>query len=100
MIVMPANSSKALVHHWATRYPGKLGHLYSPGGQRGPYRWLPYSLDNNRFPAWQKGLEWNEPDYLVLLEWAYRASLAGQPPSWVLVPDMVADREGTLREWE
>lgn len=100
MMVMPANSSKGLVHHWATRYPGLIGHLYSPTAQRGPYRWIPYALDNARFPAWQKGTEWSEPDYLVLLEWAYRAALAGQAPLWVLVPDVVADREGTLHEWD
>ncbi|HEX8184352.1 MAG TPA: hypothetical protein VF747_06365 [Blastocatellia bacterium] len=100
MMVMPANSSKALVHHWATKYSGLLGHLYGPTGQRGPYRWLPYALDNNRFPAWENGTAWSEPAYLQLLEWAYRAALAGQPPLWALVPDVVADRDGTLKEWD
>lgn len=100
MMVMPANSSKGLVHHWATRYPGKLGHLYGAEGKRGPYPWLPYALDNDRFPAFEKGVEWKAPPYLQLLEWAYRAALGGQPPLWVLVPDLVADRDGTLREWD
>jgi hypothetical protein len=100
MMVMPANWSKGLIHHWATKWPGRLGHLYGPGSQRGPYRWLPYAGDNNRFPCWQKKIEWNESAYRNFLEWCYRAALGGQPPLWLLVPDVVADRDGTLREWD
>ncbi len=97
MIVMPANWSKATVHYWAGRYPGLLGHLYSPGSQRGPYPWLPYALDNGRFVAWSSKAEWDAPAYLQLLEWA---GSSRPRPSWALVPDVVADREGTLREWD
>jgi len=94
---MPANWSKSLVHYWAGRFAGYLGHLYSPGAQRGPYSWLPYALDNGRYSAWEKKKEWDEAEYLKLLEWA---KASGQSPLWALVPDVVADREATLKEWE
>ncbi len=97
MIVMPACWSKSLVHYWAGRFPGHLGHLYSPGSQRGPYQWLPYALDNGRFPAWSAGKTWDEAGYIKMLEWAKNS---GQPPLWALVPDVVTNREATLREWE
>ena len=44
MIVMPANSSGWFWHSLA-RETGRLGHLYSPGGQMGPWPWFPYALD-------------------------------------------------------
>jgi hypothetical protein len=100
MIVMPSNWSKAIVHYWGGAYPGALGHLYSPGSQRGPWPWLPYALDNGRFACWAKGAEWDEVAYTALLEWAHLARMRGQAPLWALVPDVVADREGTLREWD
>src|SRR5262245_18058296 len=97
MLVMPANWSKSIVHYWAGRFPGYLGHLYSPGAQRGPYPWLPYALDNGRFSAWDKKTEWNEAAYWQLIEWA---KASGQAPQWVLVPDVLVDREATLDEWQ
>lgn len=100
MIVMPGNWSKATVHYWAGCYKGALGHLYSPGSQRGPYSHLPYALDNGRFSCWSRGVEWDESAYIALLEWAFMAGREGQRPTWALVPDVVADREGTLREWD
>ena len=95
MIVMPSNNCKWQVHYWQGVYGG-LGHLYSIGGFRGPYPHLPYALDNGRFPAWSSGKEWSEADYLKLLD---KASGAARAPMWALVPDVVGDRPGTLREW-
>lgn len=51
MIVMPANSSGWFWHSLA-RETGRLGHLYSPGGQRGPWPWFPYALDNGAYACW------------------------------------------------
>lgn len=97
MRVMPANNCKALVHYWAGRYPGHLGHLYGLEGFRGPWPWLPYALDNGRFPVWSKGLQWDEGAFLALCD---RAAAADHAPLWVAVPDVVADRNRTLHEWD
>lgn len=96
MIVMPANNRKALVHFLAGKHPGLLGHLYSPPGERAIYPWLPYALDNGAFPAWNNGEPWNAEAFRRLLAWATRQA---QPPRWVLVPDVVADRAATLARW-
>jgi hypothetical protein len=96
MIVMPANNSKWQVHYWQGRHGG-LGHLYSPGSQRGPYPHLPYALDNGAFPAFTKGVEWDEMAWLALLGWASAQDIK---PAWVLVPDVVADRVATIERWE
>lgn len=52
MIVMPANSCGWFWHALA-RETGRLGHLFSPGGQRGPWPWFPYALDNGAFACWR-----------------------------------------------
>jgi hypothetical protein len=97
MMVMPANNGKSVVHYWAGKYPGRIGHLYSPDGFRAPVPWLPYALDNGRFPAWSAGKAWDEDGYRRMLD---RAAESGFSPRWALVPDVVADREGTLAEWD
>lgn len=97
MIVMPANSNKLIVGYCAGRYPGMVGHLYGPGGFRGPYPFLPFGIDNGRYPCWSSGREWDERAFVGLLD---RVISCGQKPLWLVVPDVVADREGTLREWD
>lgn len=96
MIVMPANNSKAEVHYLAGRYPGKVGWLFSPGGFRSPLSWMPYALDNGKFSVWSQGEEWDEEGYIAFIE---RFAKEKIKPRWALVPDVVADRIATLREW-
>lgn len=96
MLVMPSNNSKLHVGYLAGKFPGRLGHLYSPGGFRGPYPFLPYALDNGRYACWEKGVEWSEANWVSMLE---RARDAAQEPLWAICPDVVTDREGTLAEW-
>lgn len=96
MLVMLANNTGARVGYVAGKYGG-IGHLYSPGAQRGPFEFLPYSLDNGRYPAFSSGKAWDEAAWLKMLTWAARS---GQQPLWALVPDVVASRDGTLRDWD
>jgi hypothetical protein len=93
---MLSNNTKGAVHWMAGRFPELVGHLYSPKAQRGPYKWLPYALDNGAFGAFKSGSEWDESVWIELLEWA---KLSGQAPLWALVPDVVGDRIRTLRKW-
>ncbi len=97
MIVMPANSTGIHCGYLAGRYPGLLGHLYSPGAQTGPYPWMPYALDNGAFGAFTSQRAWNRAGWGALLRWA---ADSGQAPRWTLVPDVVGDRDGTLRMWD
>ena len=94
---MPGNNCKGTVHYWAGRY-GRLGHLYSPGDHaRNPVAWLPYALDNGAFPCWTKGKPFDDEAFR-----RHVAHYAAQPqrPMWVLVPDVVTDRDATLRSWD
>ena len=99
--MMPANNSSMHLGWLAGRYPGRIGWLLSPGGWRTPHRWMPYALDNGAFPAWSRGEPWSAESFLESVR-----VVAGQvgmrelhAPRWVLVPDVVADREATLERW-
>jgi len=96
MLVMPANQ-RGLVCGWlAGRFPDRIGHLYSPPETPRVHSFMPFACDNGRFPCWQSGKAWDELAYLRMLD-----HLHGQgSPRWLLVPDVVGDRDATLRQWE
>lgn len=93
MMVMVSNQSNLTFGYLAGRYPSSVGHLYSPGAQRGPWSWMPYALDNGAWPAHVSGEPWQPAPWRNLLRWA---ALSGQRPLWALVPDVVGDRSATL----
>ena len=51
-LVMPANNTSRFLRRLARRYPGTIGHLFSPGAQRAPFPCTPYALDNGCFTDW------------------------------------------------
>lgn len=95
--MMVSNNSGKEARRLAAEYPGSVGHLYSPGGQRGPWLEFPYALDNGKFPCWAAGKRWDIDHFNNLLAWAKRS---GQAPQWLLVPDEVGDAQKTWQLWE
>jgi hypothetical protein len=104
LIVMPANAT-GWYWHTLARETGMIGHLFSPGAQRGPWPWFPYALDNGAFAYWdmatnafdverfeREGL----PEWHALLDWA-RANT--QAPRWAIVPDVPGNWEATQERW-
>lgn len=75
-------------------FPGRMGHLHNPDRIAEPPA-SPWALDNGVFGAWQKGVEWDEEPFFAFLE-----RFGFLKPEWVVVPDSVADRDGTLRMWQ
>jgi hypothetical protein len=104
MLVMPANSTGWFFHCLA-RETGRLGHLFSPEAQRGPYPWFPYSLDNGAFSCWDRNAnvfddeKWEAmlPKWKRLLFWA---QCQEQKARWAIVPDVIGDANRTLERWE
>jgi hypothetical protein len=90
VMVMISNNSGREARRLAAEYPGLIGHLYSPGGQRGPWTEFPYALDNGCF----NGLDFEA--WMKLLEWG---AVQKQRPLWAVVPDHLGDHVATLRSW-
>jgi hypothetical protein len=82
-------------------HPGRVGHLYSPNGARGPWVEVPHGYDNEKFNCKNKTAphkpEWDESKWRAMLR---KAVLSNVAPLWALVPDEIAERDGTLRNWE
>ena len=96
MIIYTANSTGKLMEALVARFPSRLGFMCSPGGQQAfPHHH--FALDNGRYSSWSRKKRWSKREYMKLIEWALRQRIA---PDWILVPDVVADRDATLREWE
>lgn len=103
MLVMPANAT-GWFWHCLARETGRIGHLYSPEAQRGPWPWFPYALDNGAFSCWDRSTntfnhtkwESTERAWRRLLVWAQSAP---QKPRWVVVPDVPGNSALTLEKW-
>ena len=96
MKVMIANNSGREARRLASAYPGRVGHIYSPGGWRGPFAEFPYVLDNGAFSAWRD----NKPfDVEAFAELCKRAANAAIAPLWLAVPDVVMNADATLGSW-
>lgn len=93
---MVSNDSGIEVGLLAGKYPGRIGHLYAPEGQRGPWHEIPYALDNGAWGAHKNNRPWDEASWRALLQWA---AMSGIAPRWAVVPDVVANRVGTLVRW-
>lgn len=103
MIVMPANST-GWFWHCLARETGKIGHLYSPGAQRGPWPWFPFAFDNGAFSCWDRKTnqfdesKWKtiEPQWEAMIRWA---APSVQRPRWAIVPDVPGNGEATLERF-
>ncbi len=93
---MPANQTNELVHLWAGRWPGSLGHLYTPARKERVRPWLPYVLDNGRFAEAVNGLPFDEEGFIKHVE---RYAHLAQPPRWLVVPDVPFDGDATIEWW-
>ena len=103
MIVMPANATGWFWHILA-RETGRIGHLFSPGAQCGPWPWFPYALDNGAFSCWDMKTndfdydKWAkvEPQWKALVYWSKTAT---QQPRWAIAPDIPGNAEQTILRW-
>lgn len=97
MIVMVSNNTSWRTHFLQGKYGG-LGLLLPPNGLRGPYPHLPhYAMDNGAYPAWKNQEPWDQAAFEKALDWA---SEKDPLPKWVVVPDVVANPDATLRKWD
>lgn len=97
-MMLLCGQSNRVWHYLAGRCPGKVGVLVSPSYfDKVPIDdWMPCALDNDAFGAWVHGKTWDLQAWLAML-----SSIATRRirPIWATVPDVVANRDETLRLW-
>lgn len=93
MMIMLGNDGSGFTHYAAGRFPGRIGWLQGPRHWKNPPRWIPYACDNDAFTCREN---WSESAWLEML---WKARLNACKPLWILVPDVVADRSGTIERW-
>lgn len=96
MMVLCSNHSSRAFHAFAQKHPGKVGWLFGPSSYKKPRKHLPFALDNDAFGSWINKTPWNEKKWMDMLE---KVKGTGSNPMWVLVPDVVADKNATLERW-
>jgi hypothetical protein len=96
MIVMPSNNSGIQVGYLAGKYQSRIGWLLSPDGWIKPPIWMPYAIDNGAYPAWSNNKPWDKDKFLKHLE---KTKTAPKKPLWVVVPDVVAEKDATIANW-
>lgn len=94
MLVMCSNDASKVYMEMALVNSGKLGWLLSPQSWKNPPQWMPYALDNGAFGCWKNRSQFDEAAFYRHVERG-----AGRA-RWIVVPDVVADRDETLRAWD
>ena len=95
MILMLANNTGRNVRNLWKQYPDRFACMFGLTGFRNVP--IPYCCDNGRFIATTKNKPWVEKQFAELLE---KSAEHTHPPIFVTTPDVVADRDATLREWD
>lgn len=100
MIVMPADSCNRLVYLWQGRY-GNLGWLFNAYTPRQkPWSEMPFAIDNGAFPCFTNRKPWDATRFIAGLDKIATGCVEQRTdPSWLLVPDVVCDREATIASW-
>lgn len=97
-MMLLCGQSNRVWHYHAGRNPGSVGLLLGPSYWRkvplDP--WMPFALDNDAFKAWQSGEPWDKDAWLRMVG---MIQLTRRTPLWAVVPDVVGDRESTIKNW-
>lgn len=95
-VFVPINGNKKC-YQLAKDNPERLGYIISPSYYLRPKDGVPFILDNDAFGCWKRGTEFDENAWNSMNR---KVEHSGRIPEWAIVPDVVCDREGTLRNWE
>lgn len=100
MMLLNGNSN-SIWHFWCGRFPNSVGYLIGPSyGRKVPIQktpWMPFVLDNDAYAAWRDKKVWDVHAWRKMLIWVKDT---GMSPLWAAVPDVVADRQATIANWD
>lgn len=92
---VPINGNKAF-DNLAREHPDRLGHIISPSYYQKPKKGIPFILDNDAFGCWRDKKPFDSKAWITMLK---RVEDTGLEPEWVIIPDVVCDKDATLSSW-
>lgn len=94
MLVMCASHASKRLLELVEAHPGRIGWLLSPEDWKNPRPGIPYALDNGAFGCFKNGTPFDEIAFYKHVERGAANAL------WTVVPDVVGQRDATLRSWD
>lgn len=95
-VFVPINGNKKYTE-LARANPERLGHIISPSYYLKPKEGIPFVLDNDAFGCWKRGESFDSSAWFDMIE---KINRTGMNPEWCIIPDVVCDKNGTLKAWE
>lgn len=93
---MCSNHSSRWYMSMCAKYPDRLGWLIGPRHWKNPRSGVAFALDNDAFTCWTQVKPF---DFVAWRSFLGRIRDTLETPIWAAVPDVVANREATLRQW-
>lgn len=95
-LFLPINGNKRF-SELCLQYPDNLGYIVGPSYYQKPRFEIEFVADNDAFRCWRDKLPFDIEGWMAMIR---KIEKSGLKPLWVAIPDSVADRDGTLRNWE
>lgn len=96
MRVMCSNHSSTWYMGMCARYPDRTGWLLGPRHWKNPREGVAFALDNDAFTHFSNSTPF---DFVGWRSFLARIRDYGETPLWAAVPDVVTNREATVRQW-
>lgn len=96
MRVLCSNHSSRAYLALVRENPDHLGWLIGPSNYKSPRVGVPFVLDNDAYLNYKNGESFDSSKWKAFLD---KVKTTGHDPLWIVVPDVVADRDGTIQNW-
>jgi len=95
-LFLPINGNKRFTA-LCREHPNNLGYIIGPSYYQKPKEGIAFVADNDAFKYWRDKRPFEEAEWFGMIGKIYKSGLE---PLWIVIPDSVCDRDGTLRNWE
>lgn len=97
-MMLMCGQSNRIWSYWAGRHPGSVGVLISPSYMKKvPIDfYMPFGLDNDAYTCFKKNKPWDVEAWRNMISYIRLFQIK---PLWAIVPDVVANREATMKNW-
>ena len=95
-LFLPINGNKRFTA-LCREYPNNLGYIIGPSYYQKPKEGIAFVADNDAFKYWREKCPFGVSEWTDMIG---KIDKSGLNPLWVVIPDSVCDRDGTLKNWE